>query len=120
LSVTGSASSLPTAPTAGRTRARTAPPAAASAAVQHRFEDYEPEFQRHCRTARAGREQSYAHEAPADRYGYDLATDPRYAGRDWSAIEAEARRGWEARHQGSWEEFKGAIRYGWDKVRGRR
>ncbi len=84
-----------------------------------RFEDYEPDFQRHYRTAWAGREQSYAHGVPAYRYGYALATDPRYAGRDWPTIEAEARRDWEARHQGSWEEFKDAVHYAWEHVRGR-
>jgi uncharacterized protein (TIGR02271 family) len=108
-----------TAPTAERTRTQTTATAATAAAVDRRFEDYEPDFQRHFRTAWAGREQSYAHGAPAYRYGYALATDQRYAGRDWSTIEAEARRDWEARHQGSWEEFKDAVHYGWERVRGR-
>lgn len=44
---------------------------------------------------------------------------PRYRDRDWAAVETDVRRGWEQRHQGTWEEFKGAVRYGWDKVRGR-
>ncbi|HSF32488.1 MAG TPA: DUF2382 domain-containing protein [Candidatus Tectomicrobia bacterium] len=108
-----------TAPTAGRTRSRTTSAAATAAAADRRFEDYEPDFQRHYRTAWAGREQPYAHGVPAYRYGYALATDPRYAGRDWPTIEAEARREWEARHQGSWEEFKDAVHYAWEHVRGR-
>ena len=61
-----------------------------------------------------------AQYAPAYRYGYTLATEPRYAGRDWSTIEAEARRDWEARHQGTWDEFKDAVFYGWEHVRGQR
>ena len=56
---------------------------------------------------------------PAYRYGYELGTNERYRGRDWVALEADARRDWEARHPNTWERFKDAIRYGWDKVRAR-
>jgi uncharacterized membrane protein len=105
------------APGAGRTQPRTAPTTATAATGGHRFEDYEPEFQRHYRAVQPAREQSYDQCAPAYRYGYGLATQPRYAGRDWSTIESEARRDWESRHQGSWDEFKDAVRYGWEHVR---
>jgi hypothetical protein len=91
---------------------------AAAAAVDRRFEDDEADFQRHHRSARPGRE-PYAYYAPAYRYGYALATEPRYAGRDWSTIETEAWRDWEARHRGQWDEFKDAVYYGWEYVRGR-
>ena len=114
-----SAGQRTTAPTAERTQPRTTPTTATAAAVDRRFEDYEADFQRHHRTARPGPE-SYAHYAPAYRYGYTLATEPRYAGRDWPTIEAEARRDWEARHQGTWDEFKDAVFYGWEHVRGPR
>ena len=40
-------------------------------------------------------------------------------GQDWAALEADARRDWEARHPSTWDRFKDAIRYGWDKVRAR-
>jgi uncharacterized protein (TIGR02271 family) len=107
------------APTAEPTQPRATPTTATAAAAGRRFEDYEADFQRHHRTAWAGREQSYARCAPAYRYGYALATEPRYTGRDWSTLEAEARRDWEARHQESWEEVKDAVHYGWEHVRGR-
>jgi uncharacterized protein (TIGR02271 family) len=108
-----------TASAAGRTRTQTTPTSATAAAVDRRFEDYEPDFQQHYRSGFAARGRAYEHWAPAYRYGYALATDRRYAGRDWPAFEAEARRDWEARHQGSWDEFKDAVRYGWEHVRGR-
>jgi uncharacterized protein (TIGR02271 family) len=103
--------------TAEHTQPRTTPTAAAG--VGRRFEDDEAHFQQYHRTTSSGRGQSYAHCAPAYRYGYGLATETQYAGRDWPTIEAEARRDWEARHQGTWEEFKEAVRYGWEHVRGR-
>jgi Domain of unknown function (DUF2382) len=84
------------------------------------FAAYEPEFRTHYDTAFAPRGSPYDRWAPAYRYGYDMATDPRYRDRDWAAVETDARRDWEQRHRGTWEEMKDAIRYAWDKVRGRR
>jgi hypothetical protein len=47
-------------------------------------------------------------------------SDPRDSTGDGTTTEADARRGWEQRHRGTWEERKDAIGYAWDKVRGRR
>jgi uncharacterized protein (TIGR02271 family) len=106
-----------TAPTTGRTQPGTASPT--TTAAGRRFEDDEPDFRRHCETTYARTGKSYEHWSPAYRCGHALAADPRYAGRDWAAIEMDARRDWEARHQGGWDEFKDAVRYGWEHVRGR-
>jgi uncharacterized protein (TIGR02271 family) len=84
------------------------------------FAAYESDFRTHYSTAFASRGSPYEHWAPAYRYGYDLAIDPRSHGRDWATVEPEARRQWEARHQGMWDEVKDAVRYAWDKIRGRR
>jgi uncharacterized protein (TIGR02271 family) len=78
-------------------------------------------FQEHYRThyARTGR--AYDEYAPAYTYGSTLASDARYRGRDWSAIEPDARRDWEARNPGgAWEGFKDAVRHGWERVSGKR
>jgi uncharacterized protein (TIGR02271 family) len=83
------------------------------------FATYDPIFRKHYATAFAGRGVAYTEYEPAYRYGYELATNERYRGRDWAALEAEARRDWEARRPSTWERFKDAIRYGWDKVRAR-
>ena len=81
---------------------------------------YEPEFRAHYDTTFAMRGSPYEHWAPAYRYGYDLATDARNRDREWATVEPDARRDWEQRHKGTWEEFKEAIRHAWDNVRGRR
>jgi uncharacterized protein (TIGR02271 family) len=109
-----------TAPAAERTQPRTTPTTATAAAVDRRFEDDELDFRRHYETAYARAGKSYEYWSGAYRYGYALASEPRYAGRDWSAVETEARRDWEAHHQGTWEEFKDAVRYAWEHGRGRR
>jgi uncharacterized protein (TIGR02271 family) len=83
------------------------------------FTAYSADFRSNYNSAFAKRGLSYERCEPAYRYGYTLATDHRYAGKEWPAIETEAWREWEGHHQGAWEDFKDAIRYAWDKVRGR-
>jgi hypothetical protein len=62
----------------------------------------------------------YTDYEPAYRYGYMLATDPRYRDCEWEVIEPEARRGWTDYGRGTWEEFKDAVRRAWGRVRDRR
>jgi hypothetical protein len=83
------------------------------------FATYNDDFRKHYTTAFASSGAAYTAYEPAYRYGYELGTHERYRGRDWAALEADARRDWEARHPSTWERFKDAIRYGWDKVRAR-
>jgi hypothetical protein len=85
----------------------------------HDFATYDPTFREHYTTAFATSGAAYAVYEPAYRYGYELGTHERYRGRDWAALEAEARRDWEARHPSTWERFKDAVRYGWNNVRTR-
>ncbi|WP_298236174.1 YsnF/AvaK domain-containing protein [uncultured Azohydromonas sp.] len=60
---------------------------------------------------------TYDDYEPAYRYGHTLRSDARYAGRDWDAVEADARRDWETRYPGgTWERMKGAVRRGWDRM----
>jgi uncharacterized protein (TIGR02271 family) len=86
--------------------------------ITQEFATYNDDFRKHCATAFAGKG-AYVDYEPAYHYGYELGTHERYRGRDWVALEADARRDWEARHPNTWERFKDAIRYGWDKVRAR-
>jgi len=59
---------------------------------------------------------TYEQFTPAYRYGYDLAGSGR--GGDWTSVEADARRGWEERNPGTWEQFQGAVRHAWDSASG--
>lgn len=63
---------------------------------------------------------SYDTYAPAYRYGYDMASDPRYKGRSFNAVEQDLRSDYGRRYPNStWEKMKDSIRYGWDKVTGK-
>jgi uncharacterized protein (TIGR02271 family) len=63
---------------------------------------------------------TYENYAPAYRYGYDMASDPRYRGRDFNEVESDLRTDYARRYPTStWEKIKDSVRYGWDKVTGR-
>lgn len=53
-------------------------------------------------------------------YGATLASDPRYKGREWTDVEADARTEWERTNQGgTWEQARGGVRSSWEKARGK-
>lgn len=75
-------------------------------------------FRNHFQTNYANRGRTYDEYEPAYRYGYTLANDARYRGRDWNTIEADARRDWAQNHKDSaWEDFKDAVRYSWERAK---
>lgn len=82
------------------------------------WESYDPQFRQHYQTTFSSLG-SYDRFQPAYRYGYTLATDNRYRGRSWNEIEPEARKSWNSQNQNTWEDFKDAVQYSWDKVRGK-
>ena len=61
---------------------------------------------------------SYKMYEPAYQYGYQLATDRRYAERTWEEIEPEAQHTWEASRRGEWSQFKDAVRHAWSEATG--
>jgi len=89
-----------------------------SSKVASSFDTYDPDFRSNYKAVYSGMGK-YERFQPAYRYGYTVATDSRYQGRNWSEIEPEVRKVWNTQNQNSWEDFKDAIQYAWDKVRGR-
>lgn len=78
--------------------------------------DFRSDFQN--RYAASGA--AYDTYLPAYRYGYDMASDPRFKGRQFDEVEADLRNGYGQRYPNStWERMKDAIRYGWNKVTGK-
>jgi uncharacterized protein (TIGR02271 family) len=82
------------------------------------FSTYDADWRQHHNTTFLNRG-AYDDYMPAYRYGYDLSTNERYRGRNWADIEGDIRSGWETQRPGTWERFKDAVRYGWDRMRAR-
>jgi hypothetical protein len=92
----------------------------AGKSIEESFDAYDTDFRSHYDSYAADRGYTYDQYQPVYQYGYTLATNPAYRDRDWNAIESDARYRWEERNPGTWEEFKDAVHYAWDKVRGYR
>jgi stress response protein YsnF len=83
--------------------------------------DYDDDFRRDWTTRYATLGGTYDDYAPAYRYGSTLGTDTHYQGRTWEDIENTARGDWQTRYPSSnWEQFKAAVRHGWERVTGQR
>jgi len=64
---------------------------------------------------------TYDEYAPAYEYGLHKASDPRYQGRRWTDVEDDLRADYTRNNpNSSWDRAKGAVRYGWEKVTGKR
>jgi uncharacterized protein (TIGR02271 family) len=90
-----------------------------SASTTSGYNNFDTDFRNYYQSNYANSGYTYDQYTPVFRYGHDLAVSDRYKGRDWNAIESDARRDWEAQNPGTWEQFKDSVRYAWDKVRGR-
>lgn len=78
--------------------------------------DSDQDFRSHYEQNYGTTGRTYDYYAPAYNVGSDAAT--RYSGRQWDEVEPDIRRDFESHGTGAWEEFKAAVRHGWDKVRG--
>jgi len=85
-----------------------------------RFEDFDTDFRTHYKSNFSNLGGAYDDYMPVYRFGHRLGTDERYSTREWSQLEPEARKHWEERNPGTWEQFKDSVRYAWDRVRTRR
>lgn len=83
------------------------------------YGDYDSDFRAHHSANYAGTGMGYDAYDPAYRYGHGLASDARYQGQDWNAVEPGARSDWESRQPGTWDRFKGPVRHAYDRTKSR-
>jgi uncharacterized protein (TIGR02271 family) len=79
------------------------------------FERFEDDYRSNFQQAFPGSDYTYDQVKPVYRYGHSLAGENR--GADWDAIEPRARQRWEDRNPGTWDRFRNAARYAWDRAR---
>jgi len=80
---------------------------------------YEPKFRTNYNQNYASSGYDYTVYDPAYHYGYDLATDPKYADRDWVDVEPDVHTYWDKNYPGTWDRVKNSIRDAWYEVTGR-
>ncbi len=89
-----------------------------TSAMSRTFDTYDRDFRSDWETTYRTTGYGYERFRPAYLYGYDLATEKRFRGRDWNEIERDARREWETQHPGeAWQDFEGAVQHAYQRVR---
>lgn len=81
------------------------------------FESFGPSFHSHYSTTYATTGRPYSEFEPSYRFGYDLAHDERYHGRDWNEIAEDAARDWGSKFDQAWEDVKDNVRHAWNEVK---
>lgn len=82
------------------------------------YEAYEPGYRTHYETNFMGTGYPYADFRNAYRFGSTYGTDARYTRyTNWADLEPMARAQWEATHDTPWEDFKDAVRHGWNEMK---
>lgn len=81
------------------------------------YASYEPRYRSHYQTYYADTDYEFEDYDAAYRYGYGLATSPRYTDYDWEELEPVARARWSEEYkESSWEDFKEAVRHAWQET----
>lgn len=78
---------------------------------------YEPRYRQHYLSNYAQNNNDFDYYAPAYRFGHDLAYNEDYEDYEWNDLEADARQTWQTKFEGAWDDFKDAVRQGWQEVR---
>jgi uncharacterized protein (TIGR02271 family) len=82
---------------------------------------YADDFRRDFESRYASSGATYDTYAPAYDYGSRVASDPRYEGTSWTDVESTLKTDYLRNNPNSqWDNVKGAVRYGWEKVTGQR
>jgi Domain of unknown function (DUF2382) len=81
------------------------------------FDEYAGDFRSYYNQHLAGSGLAYERYSPAFRYGHSLASNEPFHSQSWATIEPDARRLWEEKNSGSWDQIKDAIRFSWETVR---
>ncbi len=81
------------------------------------YERYGTDFRKYYDTNYAKSGMTYDQYVPVYQYGYNLGTDKQFSSGDWNTLEKDIRTRWEKSNPNTWEKFKDAIKYAWDKAR---
>ena len=83
-----------------------------------RFEQFEPQLRAHYQENYSDSEHDFDEYSRGYRYGMALAESDRNRGNDWNDIEADAGRRWDNQESTRWDDFKDAVRHGFQRIRG--
>jgi hypothetical protein len=104
-------------PDAAGTSSPTANPVPPGEGVSQGFLHFGQEFNDHWEKNYSGTGRTWDDYRPAYQFGYDVAYDRRFRGREWTDLEPEVSRVWEAgKRELAWPLVKEAAAYAWERV----
>lgn len=83
---------------------------------QDRYVSHEADFRNYHSTNLAKTGVTYDEVVPAYRFGMGLSDTEQYRGKEWKTVESDAKTHWEKQSPGTWDRFKDAVRYAWERV----
>ena len=88
------------------------------ATLPEEYERYERAFRDHYEDHFAHTDHDYGEYLRAYRYGVVLAQEQSFRDRSWEDVQNFAAQGWDPQTHGAWEDFRSAVHYGWNLIRG--
>lgn len=80
---------------------------------------YESDFRKHFEAHYAASGATYEDLAPSYEFGFQMATDPRFEGKEFHDVESEIKSAYLDRYPDrDWETNWDALFYGWEKAGG--
>ena len=81
--------------------------------------DYESDFQKHFQTHYAASGFAYDELAPSYRFGFQMANDPKFEGRNFHDVEHDIKAAYlKAYPESDWDRIWDALFFGWEKAGG--
>jgi hypothetical protein len=84
------------------------------------FQEYDVDFRAFVKNKLASKGVTFETLKPAFSFGHSLANREPFRSSPWIAVEADAKRIWEEKNPGTWDQNKAVVHYAWEKVRSTR
>ncbi len=84
------------------------------------FQEYDGDFRAFVKDRLANKGVTFETLKPAFSFGHGLANREPFRSSPWTAVEADAKRIWEEKNPGTWDQNKAVVHYAWEKVRSTR
>jgi uncharacterized protein (TIGR02271 family) len=84
------------------------------------YAEYDAAFRTFYTTNLATSGVTYEALQPALKFGYEMGTTEPFRSAPWTAVEVDAKKIWEGKNPGTWDQNAAVVKYAWEKVRNTR
>lgn len=84
------------------------------------LQEYDNDFRSFVKDKLANKGVTFETLKPAFSFGHSLASREPFRSSPWTAVETDAKRIWEEKNPGTWDQNRAVVHYAWEKVRSSR